>query len=337
MSTRTRWRCSDNPADADQPGSGHYGWHRQPGTPPMCWAARAANAWAQAERKAGRALPDFQLRQYRLGGYQCGDHPQTPQTGHYTADTKPGRGGTGQACQAAILEQQWHRANRQAGWRYLYWPQPEVLLHQCSDNPEDAEQASEAHYMWDWRRTGTACPKAAREKALAAWVKTGNPAAAYQPAYRIPAHRCGPADLAGGPDTRPYFYHYHRQEPQCDFALAGMAWHNVEVRCGRPVPDYRYKDGLRWDEPCSVYHYLFNDGQGYYGISAQTGHRWRDQEHYDNSPLGGHLRAGVGYQRRVLAVCDDRQTALDLEKQLIRAAAPGTLLNIVHNSKQGPG
>ena len=221
--------------EATTPGSGHYEQHRKRGET-RCPKSLAEMAWAAAEKRAGRPLPDWEP--YEPPTHECGqaDEATEPSAAHYGWHHH--RGET--PCPKSRAEVAHYQAIREGRGEGYAYGRRATAAHICGEAEEAAEPGT-AHYGWHRNRGETPCPKSRAENAWArAERRAGHPLPHhdYQPRPHLRGraskadHECGQAHEGTEPSGAHYEWHrYHRTEP-CPKSRAEAA-HYDAARRGR--------------------------------------------------------------------------------------------------------
>ena len=114
------WECGEA-SKAERPTNAHVKWHKKAGEVP-CMKAKAEAAWRDAEKRAGRPLPDWNPNDYapyRGGPYECGgaEDRELPGYGHLRWDLRY----RGKACAKARAEARWSAAEKHYGRAIPDW------------------------------------------------------------------------------------------------------------------------------------------------------------------------------------------------------------------------
>ena len=219
----------------------HYLWHRwnleERGEP--CGKALAEDAWYHAEKKAGKALPDWRPKKKML--WQCGtaDNREYPNRKHWRwHKTRPWR--RGEPCGRAVAERNWWKAEKRAGGPLPDW-EP-TGKWRCGTLEETLLAGpTAAHYQYHRDNRQEPCQAALLS---AAWRQAERVAGHPLPEWRPTKTRwqCGTADQRETPNPAHYHWHYVRPKKRgdpCEKALAERAWYEAELTAGRPLPNWR--------------------------------------------------------------------------------------------------
>ena len=234
--------------EAEEPGQGHYMWHFLKMKTKPCERARAENAWAAAEMRYGRPLPDYEYCSgidrnkrtavYRIMGY--GDEidiylgksqqPYTRYQRHQKSYTLVGEMIKSKAVPITFEILSW-------------WPtwdaasdEEERLIKE--GNPFGGRLLNIVFKDFD---TDEVLPEPV-------WKDAANQATKKQ-LVKLPPHTCGKVEDMETASSNHYHWHHGRKEPACGKAMAEAGWANAEKRAGQPVPDYVYDP----DRPLVVY------------------------------------------------------------------------------------
>ena len=325
--------------DQERPSGAHYQFHLRAGTEP-CEKAHAELNWYFAEKSAGRPVPDYQYKNgWRASRkeYECGteEDRESPSGAHYGwhkfYNTEP--------CGKSRAEKAWYRAEKEAGHPlpdYQYktgWNKERTrkVEYECGTS-DDRTQPSKNHYAWHKFRNTEPCGKALAENA---WYRAEKSAGCSLPDWQpfdFYDHQCGTADDRKQPSTAHYKKHYREGTEPCGKGLAERNWWMAEWKVGQALPDWEPGHEIDWDAPTCLYRYDFADGDIYWGITSQQPEdRW-NQESRDLTRLGRKLRKqGIGYEVKVVALCDNRWIAVEMEERAIKASNGHALLNDTHN------
>ena len=328
--------CGDK-TKATGPSCGHYGWHKRLGIP-LCGRAKYEYSWYSAERRAGKAIPNWEPPQKIE--YECGDEqdavaPSGGDNGWHAAWHR--RNGT-KVCGKAKREERWAEAERKASRPLLIFEPRRKVTYICGE-AEDATTPNRSHYSWHKYYGTKPCRKSMKE---ARWYEREQAKKKpikdfkYKPLSRQPDDKCGPAEDAIGPSLAHSSWHYVREIPECARSSRERRWYDAQRTSGYTREDYWGEWIWEWNVPTFLYRYLFEDLSLYWGVTIQKPEeRWK-QHKKANSSLGRKIRSGMPYSVEVTWRFSNRYDAEDTEHSLIALGNPwgGEMLNTAQNNRR---
>ena len=323
--------CSDNPDDREEPTVYHYQYHRYRQEEP-CSKSYVERAWARAQIKAQKPLPDWEPVEY-VTEYECGD---------FADATEPGGGHASrheyyneELCGKSRAERAWAKEEWKQGRpidNYEFKPREPHICGGAADYQEPTARGYQHHRQADEEP----CPKAVIEaRWAAAQRREGRPLPDWIPPEPV-SYACGEAHEAEEAGWGHSGWHRARNEPVCPKGRREAAWAQYQNDTGRVVDHYEPGQPLDYDIATYLYVRRFVDADYYWGMTSNNPtDRWDDQNR-ETADLSRKLRTGIRCLSAVVAVCPDRYQTADLERIAIQTGAPDLLLNIQHTASQTP-
>ena len=320
--------CSDNPDDREKPDVNHYQRDRLLGK--ICAKSRAERAWARAEAKAKKPLPDWKPVEY-VEEYECGDFADavSPGSGHASRHISNGEECCGKSrAERAWAKEEWTQKRKIVD--YEFRPREP---HTCGDATEYQEPSARG-YQYHRNRNEECCPKSIIE---ARWAKAVRKAGKPLPDWTPPQPRvfvCGEAHEAEEASWAHQGHHRDRNEFVCFKARREAAWATYQNDTGKIVERYEPNKVLDYNVATWLYVRKFLDGDYYWGLTAmKPAKRWRRQL-IETTPVGQKLQTGAVHASAAVVVCPDRWQTSDLERIAIQTGPLDLLLNIEHTANQ---
>ena len=220
--------------DREEPSSSHYSWHRNRNEEP-CEKALAEAAWATAEQKAGRPLPDWKPVEHAT--YVCGDREDVthPDKNHWQYHRSKGEPCCGLSASALA----WATAEDRAGRPLPDWKHKVRFNGFECGTADEREQPGGAHLFWHRRRNEEPCDKSRAESNwYAAERRAGHPLPDWKPHEPV-VYICGDYEDRERPSGTHLAWHKRQGTDPCPKAYAEQSWYHAERRAGHPLPDWK--------------------------------------------------------------------------------------------------